>query len=307
MAKRRNRCTTRLLAALASAWLIASSPAHSQSASGIPVDVPWSGSKPDRVELRGSATPVPIGFDASTNRFRGQYPRSRNVASSEDVIMVGRWQDRDDRVLFLRISPDLRAVNLQLLRQSYLECRKVYLDPLQPQARDREIALEAYFKARALYTLDNENQCRGARKEDAARAWFNKSFELAMTDCVFRLNPEATRAYRPYQPAYVADKEEAARLRGLACQAQARNRLWSRGELALAFAVGDRLVQELVDDPALQRAAARYSAIAEPAFTAEQAQLRSYLESTSSWQDPSTQYGGPEDAVVAAPGPPPPD
>lgn len=284
MARSRRRSRLIGLPLLAVAAFLPAGPAWPLSSPPIPVDVPWSGTRPDRVELRGSAAPVPLAYKPDANRFQGDYPRPATIGAFEDVIMIGRWKNHDDRVLFLRISPDMRAVNLQLLRHAYPECKMTYVNPLQAQANDREGALEAYYRARALYLLDDENQCRGERKKAAAKAWLDRSFELAMTDCLFRLNPEAAGAYRRHDPAYVAKKEEAMLARGVQCKAQARNRLWSRGQYAEAFAVGDQLVQELGSNPELQAAASRYYAVSKAKFESEQGRLGSYLTKAAEWR-----------------------
>jgi hypothetical protein len=248
----------------------------------IPVDIPWSGNRPDRVEMLGPSGSVGLPFVPPENRFRGAYPRSRSIAF-DPVTLVARRGNQDERVAFLRVSPDLRTITLQMLIPSYTECRLNIIEPLLRSSNDRDITLDSYFRARALFLLDNANRCLGERKKDVARAWFDRSFELVTLDCLFRLSPEAAQAYAFYDQQYVADRQKKADLREIGCRNEARGRLWAAGEYADAFAVGEELNTYLTENPQLRGLATEQRALSLDRFAEEQRQLGGYLAATSAW------------------------
>jgi hypothetical protein len=277
----------RSLACVAAA-AIAALPSPLLAQNDIVVDVALSDTPPDRLEVSGNGPAARIVEDRGSGHLLGRYPRSSIASTFENVTLVGWWGNQDDRLLFLRIASTTGRLNLHLWRPNYATCSRELIAPHQRETTDRDAALQAYYHAKALFSLNNQSRCRGVRRSNAARAWLDRSFDLAEIDCAFRLSPDAALANREFDPAHVASVSLRARAREIRCINLTKSQLWQQRDLRSALSINLALIRALENDRALQALADRLYGISIPLLQRDGARLEERLGQAPAASRPGT-------------------
>lgn len=216
--------------------------------SAAPFEAHWVGEAPESAELRGVGTTyhLPLAINTERRMFSADYTGNAGLTP---LRLIAHYADNSTAVLPLRLWQRPEGFSVDIHRISVNTCNVQQRGDIHRTAGGIALALQRYYRAAALYALNNSNRCQGYAQRAVVQAWYERSYELMTLGSFFRLDPEAEAAMREHNPRYDV---AAYRRQAIGREIQVANRLkaeaWSEGRLDEALAISLGLSEALEDN-----------------------------------------------------------
>lgn len=213
-----------------------------------PFEAHWVGERPIAVELRGVGTTYRLALVPNDDRgmFVGDYFGNRGIAS---LVLTARWGDDTRTLLPLRLWERPEGFSVDIHRIRVDTCNVRQRANIIRRAGDIGLALQRFYRAAALYALDDANRCQGYAQREVVQAWYERSYELMNLGRFFRLDPRAEAAMREHVPRYdVASYRRQSIGREIQVANWLKTDAWRDGRFEEALAINLGLVGALEDD-----------------------------------------------------------
>jgi hypothetical protein len=190
----------RLLSVVAFVTLSTASVANAEP---IGILLSWVVDRPQDATLSGAFPPQPLSLNTAKTGYELHYMVRRDGPYLQTASLDATFADGSTASLPVRLWPELNWLSATVFRIKYDICSPSDLDAAEQKAGTVQGALKALFTARALYSITGRDGCSPNNRKRAAKAWFDRSYELSLLANYFDYNAEAGAAYSNYDPAYV--------------------------------------------------------------------------------------------------------
>lgn len=257
-----------------------------------PVTVGWSGEQPVSMVLDDAARQTSLALDAGKQVFSLAYQADPVAPYLTSGAVQAAYGDGSFLVLHVRLSPALPSVSARMYRIKPDFCWLPTLAATERMTGELEATQKAYFTARALYLLEGENRCSKTNRKRAAKAWFDRAYELTTLRPFFDLSPEAAAAYATYDPTYVRHYRDEVRGAGLKLVNDAKREAIASQQFGVATAL-NRSLLDAYKDPEVAALGGRLQGLTAAQLAADGARIEGRVA------DVLSPVGGPQALVLA--------
>ena len=232
----------------------------------------WKGDQPTHASLGGVFPPTEMTLNASTLRFEARYSlHSTNY--SDTLTLDATYGDSSVLSVPLRVWPSLAGIATTVYQTKYDACSPDDIKTAEMRAGTIDGALHSYFVARALYLLGGNSQCAPSYRKLAAKAWFDRSYELTQLARYYDLSSEAAAAYSQYDAQYV--KLYSAQSLGATLRAanDEKLKMFHSGHFNTAFQINTALIDATENDSKVGEIALRLQGLSSKQLHLDQAQI----------------------------------
>jgi len=217
---------------------------------------------------------APQRLTATDGTFTGTVLGPARVTSAE---LRARYADGTEESLAIRLVPQAPTIPLSFFRTAPAACVQRTVAPLEHRSMQLRANLEAYFKARDLARDRATTPCGSTMRKRVVRAWFDRSYALAVQTQHIAFDRDAADRLRRIDPssrAYVERSLAQIEGRQLALTYELQSWAQAQGDLRLALEVNTELRQQVAATPA-RSAGAELQGLDTGRLMADAAYLRS--------------------------------
>jgi hypothetical protein len=252
-------------AMVAIALVIGCAPIRTAAATpgGVGIALAWKGEQPTEVMLGNIYPPTTLTLNPAKTAFEIQYAPPRATTYLSSMSLDAAYGDGATLSLPIRVWPDLPGLTTTVYQMKYTACSPSDLQGAERAAGSVQGALKAFFTARALYVLEGDDQCSPRLKQRAAKAWFDRAYELTTLANYFDLSREAAAAYSNYDAAYVKHYQDEAQGAALKLINDAKKSALKGGDFDAAGSLNTSLLNAVTGDPAVRAIGRRLQGLTE--------------------------------------------
>jgi hypothetical protein len=235
----------------------------------VAISLAWKGDPPTAVALGGVYPPAPLKLNSDKTAFEIQFapPAADTYLSS---LSLDAAYDGDVTLsLPIRVWPKLAGLVTTVYQIKYTACSPADLKAAESPSGTIPGALKSFFTARALYVLQGDDRCSLNNRKRAARAWFDRAYELTKLANYFDLSPEAAAAYSNYDPAYVKTYQDQAKGKAIRLISEQRLNAFHAGRYEEALGLNASLLNAITSDPSVRDVSHRLQGVTEDQLNAD--------------------------------------
>jgi|GEM_PF-4464155 len=239
------RLTLALTLACAVGAVVASNAAQAQ----VDVSVAWKGDQPTGVDLSGLLPRARFKLNDDKTAYESRIALAVETAYLQSLSLDAAYGGDTVLSVPIRLWPKLGGLSVTVYQVKITKCSMSDLTVSERAAGTVPAALKAFFTARALYLLEGDDRCSPNNRQRAAKAWFDRAYELTLLANFFDLSPEAAAAYLTYDPAYVKKYQDQAKGAAMRLIIQERTKAHQAGEFDQALVLNNALLDTFRNDP----------------------------------------------------------
>jgi hypothetical protein len=246
------------LAAVVLGLASASAAAAESSVSAVTLQALAPSDPPQRIDLEGVHHPLPL--TGTNGAYTGQYTPNADDAYLTSARLVATYPDGATAALAIRLWPGMPDVFVRFSRPKVTACDDGSLAIAErPAGKNLENGLQSYFMSQALFGLASPQACSPAQHKRAAKAWFDRAYDLTTAATYVDLSPEASDAESYFNAAHV--RKFQAYSDGAAFKIIYQQKLAADGSkhYELAELLSQALLRQVANDPRMAAAMAGQS------------------------------------------------
>jgi hypothetical protein len=218
----------------------------------VPVDVYWaSNSQPQTisVDVDNGRSIADLQMDTANKvHFIGQVGLADNVVTKLFIpgLITAGYSDGAEETVPIKFGPGISVIRMRIFHPAALDCGNETVRTIEQSASDPDLLLKRYITARALYRMGG---CGSYQVRRVIKAWFDRSYGLAILRPFFRLDDDARDEAQKILPSYVDNYVQQVNGNNVKILNDVKLDLAKQGEYDAATKINSTLLNALEENP----------------------------------------------------------